>query len=245
MSIRQRNQIVMHSLQKASLLISPSEYLAKEFIKRGIPRDKIKLINNGINLREFSRSKTRSKKIRFAYIGQIIEHKGIVNLLQALSVLDDKEREKISVLIVGSGIKVYVDFCKRLAKELFSTNPPVFYGAAGNHKVPAILKNIDAIIVPSVWPENSPVSIMEALASGTPVLGSDFGGIPELVQDNRTGLLHKYDQPASLADNIRKVIRDPAMLKDMKEACLRKAAESDLAQQVRKIADEYMRILES
>jgi len=243
MSIDQRNQLIMRSFKKANLLISPSSYLAEKFIKRGIARDKIRVINNGINLSEFSTFKTKSKRIRFAYIGQIIEHKGIENLLKAVSLLDDQEKKQVSLLIVGTGIRVYVDFCKRLAKELISRKTVTFYGAAKNEKVAGMFKNIDAIIVPSVWPENSPVSIMEALASGTPILASGFGGIPELVQDNLTGFLHKYDHPESLTENLRKIIRRPAILKEMKNACIRKASESNLAEQVVKIADEYKHIL--
>lgn len=244
MSIQERNQLVMRSLRKASLLISPSAYLAEKFIKRGVPRDKIRVINNGINLGEFKLSKKKSKKIRFAYIGQVIEHKGIENLLKAISFLDDKEQKQISVLIVGSGIDIYVDFCKRLAKELIPTNTVTFYGGAQNEKVAGMFRDIDAVIVPSVWSENSPVSIMEALASGTPVLASEIGGIPELVQDNLTGFLHKYDDPDSLTENFRKIIRRPAILKEMQEACVRKAKENNLSRQVSKIADEYKRILE-
>ncbi len=243
-TVEERNHLIMDSFQKADLLISPSAYLAERFIERGIPREKVRVINNGIDLKGFNTSKTKSKKIRFAYIGQIIEHKGIENLLKAVSSLDDKQREHISLSIIGTGIPAYVDFVKQLAGELISTDTVTFCGSVQNDLIPRLLKKIDAVIIPSIWPENSPVTIMEALASGTPVLASRIGGIPELVQDELNGLLHKHDHPESLAANIRKIISRPAMLREMKQACQEKAAESNLSGQVAKIAGEYKRIIQ-
>jgi glycosyltransferase involved in cell wall biosynthesis len=77
------------------------------------------------------------------------------------------------------------------------------------------------------------------------VLASNVGGIPELVQDNINGFLHKYDEPASLTQNIRNIIANPGLLDSMKEACLNMARNYDLKKQVTLIADEYKRILDN
>ena len=99
------------------------------------------------------------------------------------------------------------------------------------------------LIVPSIWPENSPVTIMEALASGTPVLASNVGGIPELVQEGINGYLHQYNEPATLTQNLRKFIWHPEMIGKMRPACLEKAKQYDLINQVKIIAEHYNRLI--
>ncbi len=239
-SLAERNQTLMQYLNMVDLLISPSRYLINRFIDCGIPQNKTVIINNGIDLSRFRKTeKTRSNKIRFAYIGQIIGHKGIENLLRAVSLLSEKEKKRMSLLLVGSGEKSFVEYCKSLTKELMLSEIVTFYGEVGNNKVAKLYRNIDILIVPSIWPENSPVTIMESLATGTPVLASDIGGIPELIHDGVNGFLHKHDEPVSLAANINRIIGHPEIIDKMKQACLSKAEEHDLLKPIKKIAEHY------
>ncbi|MDP8298022.1 MAG: glycosyltransferase, partial [Candidatus Orphnella occulta] len=132
--------------------------------------------------------------------------------------------------------------CKHLSRQLKIDRFVTFPGMIDNSKIGKIYKKIDVLVVPSIWPENSPVTIMEALASGTPVLASDIGGIPELVDHSINGLLHKYDDPASLADNIRKIIKDPEIVGILSKSCIEKVKKYDLKRQVEIIVNEYKRI---
>jgi len=74
-----------------------------------------------------------------------------------------------------------------LAHELGINACVHFAGKLPNSRIKEVLSHTDVLVVPSVWFENSPVVILEALASGTPVLGSDIGGIPEFVENGITG----------------------------------------------------------
>ncbi len=243
-SISQRNDLIMSYLNMVDLLISPSQYLLKKFIDRGILKNKTRLIKYGIDISRFKDiKKSKSDKIRFVFIGQIITHKGIENLIESVAALNDEERKRISLLLIGTGEKMFVEYCQKLTVKLKLTDCIRFVGEIRNTEVSKAYKNIDAIIVPSIWPENSPVTILESLAAGTPVLASDIGGIPELIEDGVEGYLHKYDEPLALAQNIRKVIENPGELTRMRQACLMKAGENDLIDQVKKIADDYRRIM--
>jgi len=244
-SLAERNNLYIGYLNKLDLIISPSKYLIERFIERGVARGKTEVINNGIDIERFKGvRKARSKKLRLGFIGHIALHKGIENMLVAVSLLSQEEKEKIVFYIIGEGEKDIVDYCRRLVKQCGLSKNVIFYGKLDNSRIRRAYTFLDALVVPSVWPENSPVTIMEAMATGTPVLASDVGGIPELVQDNLNGFLHKYDNPASLTENLRKIIRRPAILKEMKQACLDKVKENNLSGQVARIADEYRRILE-
>ena len=74
-----------------------------------------------------------------------------------------------------------------------------FTGKIGNEQIDGILQNTDVLILPSVWPENQPVTILEAMASGMPVIGSRIGGIPELIDDGVTGYLFNPSDATDLA----------------------------------------------
>ena len=66
-----------------------------------------------------------------------------------------------------------------------------------------------AVVLPSVWYENNPRSVIESFALGKPVIGSRIGGIPELVQDGITGLTFEPGNPRSLREKIEALIREP------------------------------------
>lgn len=244
-SLAERNRYFMEYLMKIDTLISPSNYLMHRFIECGIPSGKIQMINNGINVSKFRGINKRRlfSKLTLGYVGQIIEHKGIENFLRALSLLNNQERGCLSVLIFGTGEKAFVEYCKNLARELRLGEIVKFCGSVKNSKINQVYEKIDVLVVPSVWPENSPVTIMESLASGTPVLASHIGGIPELIKDGVQGYLHQYNSVPSLSENIKKIIRDPGIIKKMKQNCIAMASEFDLAKQAKLISDNYYRII--
>lgn len=240
-STNERNLKCIEYYNKINLLISPSQYLAKRYIERGIFQEKLEVIGYGIDCSRFENiKKIRNKRIRFGFIGQIIWHKGIENLLYAMELLNKQERENISLTVIGTGEEPFLSYCKTLAKKLDFIK---FLGKANNDKINLVLNQIDVLIVPSIWPENSPVTILEAFASGTPVIASNIGGIPELVEDGINGYLYKHDEPISLAENIRKIIKNPQIIDKMRQACLIKAKEHDLINNITRISEHYRRLI--
>lgn len=242
-SLQERNLQIMRYYNKVNLLISPSRYLSEKYTERGLDRETIKVISNGIETGVFKKyKKTKSNILRFGYVGQIIWHKGIENLLKSMDFLTTLEKNKMSLLIVGSGEEIFLDYCKQSAKKI---NFIKFLGKINHKDMPKIFSSIDILIVPSIWPENLPCTILEAMASGTPVIASDLGGIPELIDDGINGFLFKHDDPGSLADKIRGVINDPAKIQKMREACFKKAEENDIAKKIKIISDSYRKILDT
>jgi glycosyltransferase involved in cell wall biosynthesis len=73
------------------------------------------------------------------------------------------------------------------------------------------------LVAPSRWPENSPNSILEARAARVPVVGSDLGGVAELVQHEADGLLFRVDDPADLARQLQRLLDDPALVDRLRE----------------------------
>lgn len=239
-SLEERNRVFMEHLNKVDMLMAPSKFLLERFRQAGALPDRSCLVKYGIDTAAFAGfQKIGAEKVRFGWIGQIAEHKGTDILLRAVAALSAQERAGISVTIVGSGEDVFVGYCKRLAKELGLDECVRFAGKVSNDRIVEVYRQIDALIVTSIWFENSPVVILEALATGTPVLGSDIGGIPEFLEDGVTGFLHRHDDPEALSRNMRKVIRNPRVLDEMRGACISKAQENDLSATVKVIAGYY------
>lgn len=242
--LKNRNKIFLERLNWLDVVISPSVYLLNRFIACGLNQQKGIVINNGIDLSRFKiTKKSNSRKLRFAFIGQILEHKGIKMLLESISLLSKVERDKISLSVIGSQDGFFVRFLMDLIKELGIKEVVKFMGKIPNAEIAKAYSKIDVLIVPSLWPENSPVTIMEALASGTPVLASRIGGIPELIEHGAQGFLHTYDNPQELANNIRSFISQPDLCKKMRQACLEKARRHPLEKQVKIIAGYYNNLL--
>lgn len=242
--LEERNRRILKQLNRAGLLISPSKYLVERFVTRGFPKEKMRVINNGLDLARFGDIRKKPcTKIRFGYIGQIAPHKGVENIFASVSMLSGEERRKISVSLVGEGEKAFVDYCKKRLIDMSLSTTITFLGKVENSKIPRLHQSIDALLVPSIWPENSPVTIMEAFASGTPVLASNLGGIPELISDGVHGFLHSYEAPESLTANMRKIIMCPGQLVGMRQACLKRAEEYGLEKQVSMIIRCYNELI--
>ena len=158
-----------------------------------------------------------SKKIVIANIGQIIPSKGQDFLLNALK--DFLKDYGIVLLIIGSPHPHYLDFYEKL--KLFSSR----YNLLKNVKflgfkedIENILRTVDILVVSSTYKfEGCPMVILEAMASGLPVVAPNLGGIPEVVEDGVTGFIYKKEDKKELVDCLKTLVCDSALRKSMGE----------------------------
>jgi len=197
------------------LFIAPSQSLRKKFIGFGIPEDKIKFIPYGINIESFKNFKRKpSDRIRFGFIGTILPAKGVDILIKAFNEIRDNRVElKIyGKLFPYNGFEYYPRYIKRLAK-----NGNIRFMGGFDHKdISDVFSEIDALVFPSVWNENCPLTILEAFLTGTPVIASRIGGIPELIKDKENGLLFEPRNPYDLCDKIKIFINTPSLIERLK-----------------------------
>lgn len=93
-------------------------------------------------------------------------------------------------------------------------------GEFNHQEVANIFKEIDVLVAPSIWQENSPLVIQEAFLSKTPVIASRIGGIPELIKDKENGLLFEPGNPDDLYDKMNILINDPHLIKRLKDGII-------------------------
>ena len=209
--MRVRRDFVSWSLDQAHVLISPSAWLAEAYDRSGLFRRKIVSVSNGIDLDAIPVStKPSDGKTRFATFSYLGEHKGIKTLFEAVRLLGDDGdiRGKWELTICGDGH--LRDWLSRSVADAGLTDHVLVAGHVGRAEAMSTMGRCDAMILASTWPENQPVSLLEAIASGTAQIATNIGGNPELVVDGESGRLVSPGDPRELADAMRALIVDPA-----------------------------------
>ena len=189
--------------------VSPSEFLRQRYITWGIPEDRIVMIENGqkdippLPPRELQEG---NKRNRFAYFGQVNPYKGIDILLESLRSLSKKERSTLTVEIHGANLDTqtgeFQERVKKLAKPLLKDGSLRWVGPYRPDEQLARLQEVDWVIVPSIWWENSPMVIQEASIAGRPLIVSNIGGMAEKVRDGIDGLHFSARNPIDLASKL-------------------------------------------
>lgn len=211
-AVADRQQFLSDTLQQVDRLLAPSEFLRNLFIAQGIPPTRIDLCRQGIDLPPDLRKRaprTRQLPLRIGYIGQLAEQKGVDVLISAVRRLADVS---ITLHLYGDP-KSFPAYTARL-RQLAGQDPRIelagtFTGAAERQ---AVLDGLDVIVVPSVWYENNPMSMNEALGHGLPVVTTDLGSMPEAVRHGVNGLLFRRGDDADLARQLRRLVDEPDLL---------------------------------
>ena len=224
-AMRDRRATVNHALQRVDTVVSLSRFLSDKHAEYGLRPRRVVSIGFGMDpLRFPSQIGPRIHMdaagrpdlgLRIGYLGQLAPHKGIETLVRAFNWLRTRpphENGQRLRLEVHGGFGHHVKYERRI-RRLAAGNPAIqFFGRYENHRVGEILSGLDAIVVPSVWYENRPTVILEALAARTPVIGSAIGGIPELVNHKINGLLFEPGDSLDLAKQIRCLLDEPSLL---------------------------------
>ena len=208
------DKIVYNSITK---IITVSDYI-KGRAALHYPIDKIETIHNGIDLKIFERKKVSSvsrQQLGFddndflmVYSGRINKEKGISELLDAMLLL--KNEYKIKLLIIGGsffGNSTGEDnFIKEIkAKALPLENKIVFTDFIPYNQIPNYLNIADVTVIPSIWNDPFPTTVLEAQAMGLPIITTRRGGIPEEVTEYNAILLDINEQ---FIDNLANAILD-------------------------------------
>jgi glycosyltransferase involved in cell wall biosynthesis len=235
--IRMRQEFLKLRLSEVDVFISPSRYLAERYIQAGIPEEKIKVIWNGVDIQKFSTltKKPSDGKIRYTFIGYFGFHKGLHILVEALH--RTPHFGKITMNLVGGGD--LMPYVREQVQTLGLDSIVKFWGKMDHYRIGEVLSETDVLVVPSIWPENQPVSITEAMAAKIPVVASAIGGIPELVIDGYNGYLFRPRSAEDLTLKISEFIHDPERMTTFGENGFQMIKDKSFEQQIQKICSVY------
>jgi glycosyltransferase involved in cell wall biosynthesis len=189
-----RYHAAARSYQRVDKFIAPSRFMRDAVVRR-LGEDKVIHIPNGIDASRIEMSERDEDFV--LYLGRLSAEKGVETLLRAHAADDAAWR----LVVAGSG---------PLLEGLRSRFPLAeFTGHLAGMALETRLRDASVVVVPSEWHENSPLSILEAMAHGKPIVASRIGGIPELVRDRQTGLLFEPGHAQQLSDCINVLLGDP------------------------------------
>lgn len=202
-------------LDMVDAFVSPSTFLAKRYAEWGIDRQRIRVIENGIMGKEAAPARdvarTDARRNRFAFFGQMTPFKGVDVLIDAVGrVPDEIWGDDAYLMIFGANLERQpVEFQERMKTLIERAGSRVrFYGSYQNADLPKLMRSVDWVIFPSIWWENSPVVIQEALLHRRPIICSDIGGMAEKVRDGADGLHFRAGNGQHLADRMVEVLND-------------------------------------
>jgi len=230
--IRNWLKMLFNVNQKVNFFIAPSIFLRNMYINYGIPENKIRYMDYGFNKDLVNGvHKDLSKKVRFGFLGRIIPVKGISLLIDAFNELDHSKAE---LNIYGRLPSSSMYLKKRCINSAIH-----FKGGYNYNDLAKALSNIDILVVPSLWYENSPLVIHEAFIVKIPVITSNLGGMTELIIHEKNGLLF---EPGNVEDLIKKMnlfIENPELIEKYSQKTYVRSIQED----VREIEKLYFKLL--
>lgn len=205
----------------ATAVLTITNALRDEMIQRGVDGDKITVVPNGVDTRRFvpmSRDIQLAKtlglegKTVIGYIGSVLDYEGLELLLEAAESLS-MVRSDFHILIVGDGAEL--ERFKALAIERGLTEVVTFTGRVPHADVERYYSIVDIAPFPRlplpVCEMVSPLKPFEAMAMGKAVVASDVSALAEIVQDGKTGLLHKKGSAADLTRVLSRLLDEPEL----------------------------------
>ena len=199
--------------RKAGGLIAVSRAMQRKLIEMGAPPERVHYNPCGVNCELFGGASPATADPTVLTVGRFVEKKGPQLTLAAFArVLQLYPEARLRMIGDGPLLKA----CQKLSRDLAIEHAVTFLGSQPHHFVADEMRRArlfaqHSIEAPSGDSEGTPVSILEAGASGLPVVSTYHGGIPDVVIDNETGLLVKERDVAGMADQMLRLLRDPAL----------------------------------
>ncbi|MDO8998511.1 MAG: glycosyltransferase family 4 protein [Bacteroidota bacterium] len=178
-------------------VVAPSLFYKQKLVEWGWPEQQLAYIPNYVDAAAYTPCYEPGDY--FFYFGRLAMEKGVATLIRAAA------QAKVKLRIAGTGPEG--DALKALAAEVGGDIE--FLGFVSGDPLWKRVREARAIVLPSEWYENAPMSVLEAYANGKPVIGARIGGIPEMVREGETGALFESGNVAELAGWLRQFADRP------------------------------------
>jgi glycosyltransferase involved in cell wall biosynthesis len=227
---------------KVNVFIAPSTFMKDIVVKFGQDEKKVEVIYNPhnlpteVNTNSKDAIETKEPDNYFLYFGRLSEEKGLINLIEAARLSGQK------VVIAGTGPEE--ENLKKISESLKA--PVEFIGLKNSSELIDIIKKSQAVVIPSIWAENMPLSLMEALSLGKIIIASNMGGLPEVIKDEENGLIFEAGDSKKLADRITYLNSLPLEMRESLEKAASDTAELFSAENnLESVIEIYNRLLKS
>lgn len=220
--------------KKISYIITPSEFYRTKFIEDGTKPEHVEAIHNFIIASDYD-VKTEIGDYAL-YFGRLSKEKGINNLIEAFAKCKDGK-----LYIAGEGPEK--DNIEKFIKDNKLGKRVNLLGFLNKEQMTEQVRKARFIVVPSIWYENCPYSVMETLAIGKPVIGANIAGIPELVINNENGFTYKYDDINELSEKMSILFEDDKLVKQFSNKAKELSKQYDKEEYYKKINKIYKDVI--
>ena len=240
LDVTERNKTLKYLYGVYAQIVAPSDFLYEAYVANDLYPTRTHKINFGISLDLVKGYQTprrkKDRRIRFGYIGQIAAHKGVDILIEAYLRVKGTDQ---SLVIYGPADqdRAYMD---RLQKRVGARADIEFRKTFPREELPAKLADLDMLVIPSRWYENSPLVLLYALATRTPVIVTDVKGMTEFVRDDWNGYTFPMNDVDRLTEILQKVIDNPTCIERLSENA---NYEKDTADHAKDVLALYERML--
>lgn len=221
--------------------IVPAAFTKELLCQSGIARERICQIPTFIDSSAITPAYENDGYILF--LGRLSPEKGVDDLVDALALM---KASGARLILTGDALAGYEESLRHKAEKLGVADRITFTGFVRGERLTRLIDGALCVALPAVWYENMPNAILEAYAHGKPVVVSNIGSMPEMVEENETGLLCEPGDPESLAEKLDALYARPSLAADMgrkgRLRCERLYAPESYYQRLMDVFDQAIRL---
>lgn len=207
-----RRAAMLAMLNRCDAVHAVSKYVEQRFQSLGVRPSIVHTMTIGSRASEFpklKRSRSDKDPISLVFLGFNNRYKGLDVLIDAIELLTPQTAACYSLHVYAQNLQPSMARIERIRAKLKSVDTADGYSF---DRLPQLLDGKDVGVVPSIWWDNGPQTVMEFQGCGLPVIGADVGGIPDLIEHNVNGLLFRGNDRASLAETLTLLATDATVL---------------------------------
>jgi glycosyltransferase involved in cell wall biosynthesis len=211
--LRNRPEILAGCYRHYDVVVTPTRFLRRAYQRNGLGTPCVD-IRFGVDIDRKPKPPHRLElPLRVGYIGQIAPHKGVDLLVKAMAGLPPGAA-RLDIFGPKDQDPRYMSDLQAIAAEL----PVAFRGTFSPERMADTLRDLDLMVIPSRWPENSPLVLLDALATHTPVIVSDVEGLTEFVEDGKNGFAIRRGSVKALGEQLMRFVEDRTLAARMSES---------------------------
>lgn len=237
-ALRKRNPFLQQRMNLLDRMIAPTRIMADILAENGL--DRSRLVYSRFGIRRTAnppRKENSAGTLRIGFIGGLARHKGAHVLVGAIKALPDLCSIEVRIYGDQSFDTRYFDGLVSLA----ANDPRIsFCGTFPNESIGEIFAELDVLVVPSIWYENTPLVIYSAQEAGCPVIASNLGGMSEVIKHEKSGLLFEAGDFVGLASAIERLAQDRALLSRLSRNAEKPKSISDYVSELLTIYGEVL-----
>jgi glycosyltransferase involved in cell wall biosynthesis len=240
--VRTQHEAFHALMREVDGIVALSEWARTVLVRNGVPASKITLLQHWLPSARDTREpviNVRKTPLRVVFLGRAVKSKGADTLIKAVLAAPELS---IEVHLYGVTQNDADEEYWATLKSMASQDRRIkLLPSVPNDKVISLLKGYHVLALPARWVENRPLVLLESIAAGTPIIGSNLGGIAELVRHENDGLLVEPENVRNWADALRLCAEDRDLLGRLRKGVQLPRRELDVAQEMAQLYRRHVR----